>query len=160
MRNLFKFMIFMLTVTVFSMAQGPSGYRPVSWNGGSATATLIAAANDTSDVFTVFSKFKMNGYTKERAPATIAWLVHATEGTNTDSTNVTFYVDWGNTTTGPWIADTIGSTTASDATAATVTGLKMTDNVFTFYGRVRADGAAASGDTVVVGAQLQKIFND
>ena len=160
MRNAFKLILAFLLVTSFVMAQGPSKYRPISWNGGSATATLVAAGIDTSDVFILYNDFKMNGHSSKRAPSTLAWMVFGTESGATDSTNVTFYLDLGNTRTGPWIADTIGQTLASDATAATVTGLKMTDNVFTLYGRVRADGAQASGDTVVVGAQLHKIFND
>ncbi len=159
MRTAFKAMAIILMAFLFMNFGGVVKYRPISWNGGSATATIIAAAGDTSDVFQMSNQYRINDSNQNRVPSALSWIMYATEGDNTDSTNATFYVDWSNDQT-IWTVDTIGSVLASDATLPTVMSLKMTDNPQALFGRVRVFGAAASGDTMVVGGTLTKVFDE
>lgn len=156
MKRLFIFLVFIFASSLF--AQGPNGFRPLRWDSGVATDTL-GVGTDTSDTFKVFTRYKANGYTKERSPISIHWLMSAIGIGAGDSVNVTFYVDWSNDQV-IWIPDTIGAIPDVVTAAGTMTslGLKMTDNVQALYGRVRA--VVTGADTVSVGGSFLKVFNE
>lgn len=156
MKKLLLISLLFISASVLT-AQGPNGYRPLQWD-GVATDTLGIGA-DTSDTFQVFTRYKVNGYTKERSPVALNWIMSAIGIGAGDSVNVTFYVDFSNDET-IWIPDTIGAI-ADVVTAAgimTSLGLDMTDHVNARFGRVRS--VVTGADTVSVGGSFLKVFNE
>jgi len=162
MKKLFNIMLIMV-FTLLLVFGAVWDYNVVKWNSGSVSSTgLITTGSDTSDVFDFTYSERGTKGRQYQYPEEINFIIWATEGANTDSTNVSFTLDLSNDQT-YWVNyGALGTLTSSTAASAeTTTGEKRITDLPKFkYGRIRATLALPAGDTLSIGAQVSKLYKE
>ena len=126
--------------------------------GGVNTGELLSGITDTSDVFRII---KTSGG-KEIYPETFSFLLWATEGANTDSTNVAYVLHLSNDQTYWHSYGTLGTLTSTQGSSAetTVDDKIFTDSAQFKYGRVLITSSAEVDDTLTCGVQLSLDYSN
>ena len=162
MKTLFKFALILMLAALFVTA-AIWDYDVVKWNSGSVSSTgLITTGKDTSDAFDLTYSERVSRGRQDQYPSETNFLLWATEGTNTDSTNVAFTLEMSNDQT-YWVSygALITLTSTTGASAETTVGKKRITDLPKFkYGRVIATLALPAGDTLSVGAQVSKLYTE